>query len=75
MEQSLTQPSDSPFASLVLLVKKKKILAVLMAIQKWKHYLSLREFIIKTDHESLKYLLEQKITHYAVGRNVKIDGI
>ncbi|XP_020095072.1 uncharacterized protein LOC109714771 [Ananas comosus] len=41
---------------------KKEFLAVLMAVAKWKHYISTRPFIIKTDHESLKYLLEQKIT-------------
>ncbi len=40
---------------------EKEFLAILMATQKWRHYLMTGCFIIQTDHESLKYLLEQKI--------------
>jgi hypothetical protein len=32
-----------------------------MAVQKWRHYPEHGKFIIKTDHESLKYRLEQRI--------------
>ncbi|KAJ4777533.1 polyprotein [Rhynchospora pubera] len=42
---------------------EKELLAVLMAIDKWRHYLQGKQFIIKIDHQSLKHLLEQKLTH------------
>lgn len=37
-----------------------EFLAVLMAIQRWKHYLQSHKFIIRTDQQSVKYLLNQK---------------
>lgn len=40
---------------------KKKYLAVLMAVYKWRHYLKQEQSITQIDHESLKYLLDQKI--------------
>lgn len=40
---------------------EKEMLAVLLAIKKWNQYLWGREFIIKTDHQALKYMLEQKV--------------
>ncbi|GKD30540.1 reverse transcriptase, partial [Tanacetum coccineum] len=41
---------------------EKEFLAVLLALEKWRGYLLDRHFIIRTDHFSLKYLLDQKIT-------------
>ncbi|GKB64233.1 glycoside hydrolase, catalytic domain-containing protein [Tanacetum coccineum] len=41
---------------------KKEFLAVLLALEKWRGYLLDRHFVIKTDHYSLKYLLDQRIT-------------
>ena len=41
---------------------EKEFLAVIQALEKWRGYLLDRHFIIKTDHFSLKYLLEQRIT-------------
>lgn len=44
-----------------MFIYKKKFLVILMAISKWRHYLEYDQFIIKTNNESLKYLLEQRI--------------
>nr|GFA03576.1 putative mitochondrial protein [Tanacetum cinerariifolium] len=41
---------------------EKEFLAAVAALDKWKGYLLDRYFKIKTDHFSLKYLLNQKIT-------------
>ncbi|GJV35069.1 putative mitochondrial protein [Tanacetum coccineum] len=45
-----------------LSIYEKEFLAVMMALEKWRRYLLDSHFIIKTDHYSLKYLLDQRIT-------------
>lgn len=34
-----------------------------MAVKQWRHYIELGTFTIRSDHESLKYLLDQQITN------------
>ncbi|XP_024014001.1 uncharacterized protein LOC112088080 [Eutrema salsugineum] len=39
---------------------EKKLYALVRALQTWQHYLWHKEFVIDTDHESLKHLKEQQ---------------
>ena len=41
-----------------LSIYEKEFLALIMAVEKWRPYLQLQEFIILTDHKSLSYLNE-----------------
>ncbi|KAL3525203.1 hypothetical protein ACH5RR_013575 [Cinchona calisaya] len=38
------------------------MLAIVTVVQKWRLYLLGKHFVIKTDHQSLKYMMEQKIS-------------
>ena len=38
-----------------------ELLALASAVKKWRSYLLGRPFVVKTDHQSLKFLLEQRI--------------
>ena len=40
---------------------EKELLALALAIQHWRPYLLGRRFRVRTDHKSLKFLLEQQI--------------
>jgi hypothetical protein len=45
----------------VLSVYEKEYLAILLAVQQWRPYLHLGEFIIRTDHKSLTHLTDQRL--------------
>lgn len=44
-----------------LSIYEKEFLALIMAVERWRHYLQRGEFIIRTDHKSLAYLQEQNL--------------
>lgn len=44
-----------------LSVYEKECLAILLAVEKWRSYLQIREFVIKTDHKSLLHLTDQRL--------------
>ncbi|XP_019158364.1 PREDICTED: uncharacterized protein LOC109155092 [Ipomoea nil] len=41
---------------------ERELIGLSQAVRHWRHYLWGREFVIKTDHYSLKYLLQQRLT-------------
>lgn len=43
-------------------VYEKELLALATAIQKWRSYIIGGHFIIKIDHQSLKYLIDKRLS-------------
>jgi hypothetical protein len=44
-----------------LSIYEKEFMALIVAVDKWRQYLQHQEFIIRTDHKSLAYLIEQNL--------------
>lgn len=47
-----------------LSVYEKELLAIVHAVSKWRSYLMGAHFIIKTDHQSLKFFMEQRLSTF-----------
>lgn len=45
-------------------IYEKEIFAIVLVVQKWRPYFLRRPFTIKTNHQSLKFLLDPKIGSY-----------
>lgn len=43
-------------------VHEKELMALAITVNKWRHYLEGSHFIKRTDHQSLKQLVEQRVT-------------
>jgi hypothetical protein len=44
-----------------LSVYEKEYLAILLAVQQWRSYLQIGEFVIQSDHKSLVHLTDQRL--------------
>lgn len=59
-----------------LIVYEKEPLAITFTISKWRQYLEQELFYIKTDHERIKFLLEQRLhTNLQHKRIAKLLGL
>lgn len=43
-------------------VYERELIVVIYVVTKWRHYLEGGKFVIRTDHQNLKFLLEQRVT-------------
>lgn len=43
-------------------IREKEFFAIVHALHKWRHYLLGKKFLLRTDHESLKFIIKAKDT-------------
>jgi hypothetical protein len=63
----------------VLATYERELIGLVQAVRHWRPYLWGRRFLVKTDHYSLKYLLDKRLTtipqHHWVGKLLGFDFI
>ena len=56
---------------------ERELIGLVQAVRHWRPYLWGRRFVVKTDHYSLKYLLDQRLAtipqHHWVGKLLGFD--